>query len=148
MTALKFIKKELENFNKDPIPGICFGPKNDLDFFNFEGVIMGPPDSVYQGGVFFLNIHFPTEYPFRPPKITFTTRIFHPNINSNGSIAVDILQDNWSYQSIDKVLLSIQSLLTDPNPYICLVPEIGNLYLNDREKYNQTAKEWTKKYAC
>lgn len=57
---------------------------------------MGPPDSPYQGGVFFLTIHFPTDYPFKPPKVAFTTRIYHPNINSNGSICLDILRSQWS----------------------------------------------------
>ena len=53
---------------------------------------MGPPDSPFQGGVFFLTIHFPTDYPFKPPKVAFTTKIYHPNINSNGSICLDILR--------------------------------------------------------
>jgi ubiquitin-protein ligase len=53
-------------------------------------------DSPYSGGVFFLAIHFPTDYPFKPPKVNFTTRIYHPNINSNGSICLDILRDQWS----------------------------------------------------
>lgn len=57
---------------------------------------MGPPESPYQGGVFFLTIHFPTDYPFKPPKVAFTTRIYHPNINSNGSICLDILRSQWS----------------------------------------------------
>lgn len=57
---------------------------------------MGPSDSPYSGGVFFLAIHFPTDYPFKPPKVNFTTRIYHPNINSNGSICLDILRDQWS----------------------------------------------------
>jgi hypothetical protein len=57
---------------------------------------MGPGDSPFQGGVFFLAIHFPTDYPFKPPKVNFTTRIYHPNINSNGSICLDILRDQWS----------------------------------------------------
>jgi ubiquitin-conjugating enzyme E2 D/E len=84
---------------------------------------MGPEDSPYSGGVFFLNIYFPTDYPFKPPKITFATRIYHPNINSNGGICLDILKDQWSPAlTISKgifliiVLLSISSLLTDPNP--------------------------------
>ena len=54
---------------------------------------MGPDESPFSGGVFFLNIHFPTDYPFKPPKVNFTTRIYHPNINSNGSICLDILKD-------------------------------------------------------
>ncbi|RXM34651.1 Ubiquitin-conjugating enzyme E2 D4 [Acipenser ruthenus] len=57
---------------------------------------MGPSDSPYQGGVFFLTIHFPTDYPFKPPKVAFTTKIYHPNINSNGSICLDILRSQWS----------------------------------------------------
>lgn len=53
-------------------------------------------DSPYAGGVFFLSISFPTDYPFKPPKVSFTTKIYHPNINANGSICLDILRDQWS----------------------------------------------------
>jgi len=109
---------------------------------------MGPDDSPYAGGVFFLNIHFPTDYPFKPPKINFTTRIYHPNINSNGSICLDILKEQWSPAlTISKVLLSISSLLTDANPDDPLVPEIAQIYKTDKPKYEATAREWTRKYA-
>ena len=109
---------------------------------------MGPQESPYEGGVFFLSIQFPSDYPFKPPKIAFTTKIYHPNINNNGSICLDILRAQWSPAlTITKVLLSILSLLTDPNPDDPLVPDIARLYRNDRKKYNETAKEWTKKYA-
>lgn len=57
---------------------------------------MAQSDSPYAGGVFFLTISFPTDYPFKPPKVSFTTKIYHPNINSNGSICLDILRDQWS----------------------------------------------------
>jgi ubiquitin-conjugating enzyme E2 D/E len=53
-------------------------------------------ESPYAGGVFFLSIMFPTDYPFKPPKVSFTTKIYHPNINANGSICLDILRDQWS----------------------------------------------------
>jgi hypothetical protein len=66
---------------------------NFVFFFFFVNL---QPDSPYQGGVFFLTIHFPTDYPFKPPKVAFTTRIYHPNINSNGSICLDILRSQWS----------------------------------------------------
>lgn len=109
---------------------------------------MGPPDSPYAGGVFFLSIHFPTDYPFKPPKINFTTKIYHPNINATGSICLDILKDQWSPAlTISKVLLSICSLLTDANPDDPLVPEIAHIYKLDRPKYEANAREWTKKYA-
>jgi len=145
--SLKRINKELVDLGKDPPANCSAGPVGD-DMFHWQATIMGPDESPYQGGVFFLNIHFPTDYPFKPPKVTFTTRIYHPNINSNGSICLDILKDQWSPAlTISKVLLSISSLLTDANPDDPLVPEIANIYKTDRAKYEATAKEWTRKYA-
>jgi len=145
--ALKRIKKELQDLNKDPPAQCSAGPVQD-DLFHWQATIMGPSDSPYQGGVFFLNIHFPTDYPFKPPKISFSTRIYHPNINSNGSICLDILRSQWSPAlTVSKVLLSICSLLNDPNPEDPLVPEIARVFKQDPKKYEQTAKEWTIKYA-
>ncbi|KAK9395656.1 UBE2E1: Ubiquitin conjugating enzyme E2 E1, partial [Crotalus adamanteus] len=92
------------------------GPKGD-NIYEWRSTILGPPGSVYEGGVFFLDITFTPEYPFKPPKVTFRTRIYHCNINSQGVICLDILKDNWSPAlTISKVLLSICSLLTDCNP--------------------------------
>nr|CAI5835134.1 unnamed protein product [Callosobruchus analis] len=92
--ALKRINKELQDLGRDPPAQCSAGPVGD-DLFHWQATIMGP-DSPYQGGVFFLTIHFPTDYPFKPPKVAFTTRIYHPNINSNGSICLDILRSQWS----------------------------------------------------
>ena len=109
---------------------------------------MGPEDSPYAGGVFFLNINFPSDYPFKAPKIMFITRIYHPNINSNGSICLSILKEEWSPAlTISKVLLSISSLLTEPNPDDPLVPEIAQAFKKDLGKYEATAREWTRRYA-
>ena len=146
--ALKRIQKELIDLGKDPPTNCSAGPLDDKDQFSWQATIMGPDESAYAGGVFFLNIHFPTDYPFKPPKLTFTTRIYHCNINSNGSICLDILKDQWSPAlTISKVLLSISSMLTDCNPDDPLVPEIAHLYKNDRAKHDTNAREWTKKYA-
>ena len=113
-----------------------------------QATIMGPSDSPYSGGVFFINIHFPPDYPFKPPKVSFKTKVYHPNVNSQGSICLDILKEQWSPAlTISKVLLSICSLLTDPNPDDPLVPEIANVYKTDHTRYKETAMEWTRKYA-
>lgn len=145
--AQKRIKKELQDLGRDPPTNCSAGPVGD-DLFVWQATILGPADSPYAQGVFFLTINFPTDYPFKPPKLAFTTRIYHPNINSNGSICLDILRAQWSPAlTISKVLLSICSLLTDPNPDDPLVPEIARIYKTDRNKYATLAKEWTTKYA-
>eukprot|EP00004_Rigifila_ramosa_P026258 TRINITY_DN80_c0_g1_i2.p1 TRINITY_DN80_c0_g1~~TRINITY_DN80_c0_g1_i2.p1 ORF type:complete len:159 (+),score=41.35 TRINITY_DN80_c0_g1_i2:31-477(+) len=145
--ALKRIQKELKDIQADP-PGNCSAGPTGNDLFAWQATIMGPQDSPYAGGVFFLNIHFPADYPFKPPKLQFTTRIYHPNINANGGICLDILKDQWSPAlTVSKVLLSLCSLLCDPNPDDPLVPEIAQLYKADKARYEATAREWTRKYA-
>ncbi|GFZ19996.1 Ubiquitin-conjugating enzyme like [Actinidia chinensis var. chinensis] len=145
--AAKRISKELKDLQKDPPTSCSAGPVAE-DMFHWQATIMGPTDSPYSGGVFLVSIHFPPDYPFKPPKVAFRTKVFHPNINSNGSICLDILKEQWSPAlTISKVLLSICSLLTDPNPDDPLVPEIAHMYKTDRGKYETTARSWTQKYA-
>jgi len=146
--ALKRIQKELKDLGEDPPSNCSAGPIGD-DLFKWQGTLLGPKDSPYEGGCFFLQIDFPSDYPFKPPKIKFLTKIYHPNINSNGGICLDILKDQWSPAlTTSKVLLSICSLLTDPNPDDPLVPDIANLFKTDREKFNANARASTKKHAC
>ena len=146
--ALRRIQKEYQEIENDPPLNCSAGPVKPEDMFRWEGVIFGPSDSPYAGGVFKLNIIFPTDYPFKSPTITFSTRIYHPNINSAGAICLDILKTQWSPAlTIGKVLLSICSLLTDPNPNDPLVPEIANIYKSNRAEYDKQAKLHTLKYA-
>merc|ERR1712034_129381 len=115
LMASKRILKELKDLQKDPPTSCSAGPVGE-DMFHWQATIMGPQDSPYAGGVFLVTIHFPPDYPFKPPKVAFRTKVFHPNINSNGSICLDILKEQWSPAlTISKVLLSICSLLTGPN---------------------------------
>ena len=91
----------------------------------------------------------PQDYPFKPPKVTFVTRIYHCNISPQGDICLDILKDNWSAAlSVSQVLLSICSLLTDPNPLDPLVPAIAKQLQNNKLLHDETAKEWTLLYAA
>ncbi|XP_071941938.1 ubiquitin-conjugating enzyme E2 E1-like [Antedon mediterranea] len=141
------IQKELAEITLDPPPNCSAGPKGD-NIYEWVSTILGPPGSVYDSGVFFLEIHFSPEYPFKPPKVTFRTRIYHCNINSSGAICLDILKDNWSPAlTISKVLLSICSLLSDCNPDDPLVGSIATQYLTNRQEHDRIAKSWTKRFA-
>lgn len=136
--------------------------------FKWTATILGPEGSPYAGGIFFLDVIFPADYPFKPPKVVFLTKVYHPNVASTGAICLDILKDAWSPAlTISRVLLSISSLLTDPNPDDPLVPEvsesrffhpfrflislsnsqIANLYKRDRAKFEANARQWTQKAA-
>jgi ubiquitin-conjugating enzyme E2 D/E len=141
------ITKEQQDIQKDAPENCSAGPRGD-NLFIWDAVIVGPTGCPYEGGVFNLEIHFGTDYPFKPPKVVFTTRIYHPNIHPNGSICLDILKDQWSPAlTVSKVLLSICSLLTDPNPKDPLVPEVANLYITNRLAFDSKAREWTRLYA-
>ena len=139
--ALKRINKELQDLGKDPPANCSAGPVGD-DLFHWQATIMGPDESPYAGGVFFLNIHFPADYPFKPPKVQFTTKIYHCNVNSSGQICLDILQNQWSpIYDISAILTSIQSLLCDPNPNSPANSEAARLYQENRREYERKVKE-------
>ena len=147
MAASRRIIKEIDDISKDP-PSNCTAGPIDGNIYLWEGMIFGPDDSPFVGGVFKLRIQFPADYPFKPPSVNFTTKIYHPNINSAGFICLDILKTNWSPAlTISKVLLSILSMLTDPNPNDPLMPDIANQYMKNRAEYELTAREWTQLYA-
>jgi ubiquitin-conjugating enzyme E2 D/E len=146
--SIKRLQKELIEIEKDTPVNCSAGLINPSDLFTWQATIIGPTETPYEGGMFKLKMLFPTDYPFKPPKITFETRIYHPNINSNGGICLDILKDQWSPAlSVTKVLLSICSLLADPNPNDPLDPEIAKIYKTNKPEFDRIAKEYTVNYA-
>ncbi|KAJ8438267.1 hypothetical protein Cgig2_030632 [Carnegiea gigantea] len=110
------IIKETQRLLSEPAPGISASPSEEnMRYFNV--MILGPSQSPYEGGVFKLELFLPEEYPMAAPKVRFLTKIYHPNIDKLGRICLDILKDKWSPAlQIRTVLLSIQALLSAPNP--------------------------------
>ena len=149
--ALKRIQKELIEFNKEEPEGFTAGPEDDSDMFKWDASIQGPEDSPYEEGTFNLKIEFPKDYPFKPPKVVFTTKVYHPNVkfsDGSGSICLDILKDAWSPDiSISKLLLEIKTLLKNPNLDHFLEENIAKQIKEDKAAYEKTAREWTEKFA-
>jgi ubiquitin-conjugating enzyme E2 D/E len=149
--SLRRIQRELADMQKEPPDNCSAGPAAEDDLYNWKATIMGPEGSPYAGGRFALDIKFPSEYPFRPPRLQFTTKVYHPNIHADGYFSLVpnvLLQTTWSpAMTVRMVLLSLCSLLTDPNPDDPLVPDIARQYKQDRAQYNLTAADWTRLFA-
>ena len=147
MGTLKRLHSELKEITTSAPANCSAGPISD-DMHQWQATIMGPEGSPYHGGVFYVRIYFPLDYPFKPPKLIFQTKIYHCNINSSGGICLDILKDKWSPAlTICKVLLSICSLLDDPNPVDPLVHEIAELFKNNRALHDDKARKYTMEHA-
>jgi|TARA_B110000444_G_C18786243_1_gene570114 ubiquitin-conjugating enzyme E2 D len=147
MAAVNRLKKESEDILKNP-PGNCNAYPSKENIYSWTAQIYGPSDTAYEGGIFKLNIVYPKDYPFKPPKINFITKVYHPNIDNSGNICLDILKDKWSPAlTISKILLSICSLLNEPNPNDPLMLDIAKEFTDNRKLYESTAKTWTQIYA-
>ncbi|XP_046637772.1 uncharacterized protein LOC124316077 [Daphnia pulicaria] len=134
-------------FCTDPPEGIRATPL-DRAWSHWQASITGPHSSPYEGGVFYLHVQIPHSYPIRPPSVRFATKIFHPNISRHGDIGLDCIQHNWSLAlTIAKVLISIQSLLTDPFCAVAMETDVAEMYTNQRARFNAVARNWTSKYA-
>ncbi|KAL6064503.1 Ubiquitin-conjugating enzyme E2 35 [Balamuthia mandrillaris] len=147
MSLPRRIIKETQRLLNEPAPGISATPHED-NLRYFDVIIAGPTSSPYEGGIFKLELFLTEEYPMAPPKVRFLTKIYHPNVDRLGRICLDILKDKWSPAlQIRTVLLSIQALLSAPNPDDPLANDIADHWKKNEKGAIDTAREWTRTYA-
>ncbi|XP_049309040.1 uncharacterized protein LOC105233757 [Bactrocera dorsalis] len=144
---MNFLRNDAHQLNSHATEGIDAIPLDKQNTY-WQASILGPAGSPYEGGKFFLYIFFPERYPMIPPTVRFLTKILHPNVSRHGDVGIDIFQHNWSLAlNVSKILLSVQSLLTDPYTEVCMEPELGYMYEHNRARFENLARSWTWKYA-
>lgn len=162
MLSLKRLVGEFRDLVKSPADGLVAGPVSGENFYEWEALFLGPVDTCYEYGAFKARISFPKDYPHNPPKMVFTTPIWHPNIYWDGTrageVCISILHppgdDRWGYesaverwspvQSVEKILLSVISMLSEPNTESPANIEAGKMWRNDRERYERIVRKHVK----
>lgn len=147
MSLPRRIVKETQRLVAEPVTGIKAIPHED-NLRYFAVTIDGPSETPYESGAFQLELFLPADYPMAPPKVRFLTKIYHPNIDKLGRICLDILKDKWSPAlQIRTVLLSIQALLSAPNPDDPLDNNVAELWKSNEQEALKRAREFTESFA-
>ena len=138
--ARRRLMRDFKRLQEDPPAGVSGAPA-DNDIMRWNAVIFGPADTPFEEGTFKLSLEFTEEYPNRSPSVKFETRMFHPNVYSDGAICLDILQSRWSpTYDVSAILTSIQSLLSDPNPNSPANSLAAQLYKENKREYEKKIK--------
>ncbi|ESN92148.1 hypothetical protein HELRODRAFT_186164 [Helobdella robusta] len=148
MAASRRLTKELQdirNLNLKVFRDIHVDESNILVW---SGLVV-PENVPYNKGAFRVRIDFPAEYPFKPPKITFQTKIYHPNIDEKGQVCLPIISsENWKPATrTDQVIQALTALVNEPEPEHPLRADLAEEYTKDKKKFLKNAEEHTKKYA-
>ncbi len=153
MEAMKYLKTEFDALQRDPILSLgCTVGLNVIngkkDIFHWKISLLGPSDTPYAGGMFFLTVDFPENYPVGKPEVRFTNQIYHLNVNNrNGHICISTLNEWKARTPMVDVISAIFALFYDQNPESPYSGQMAREYQTNRAEFNRKAKEWTKKYA-
>nr|XP_033809517.1 ubiquitin-conjugating enzyme E2 L3 isoform X1 [Geotrypetes seraphini] len=139
--------EELEEIRKCGMKNFRNIQVDEANLLTWQGLIV-PDNPPYDKGAFRIEINFPAEYPFKPPKVTFKTKIYHPNIDEKGQVCLPVISaENWKPATkTDQVIQSLIALVNDPQPEHPLRADLAEEYSKDRKKFLKNAEEFTKKY--
>ncbi|TID23025.1 ubiquitin-conjugating enzyme [Venturia nashicola] len=157
--AQKRLLVEYKNLTNDPPDGITAGPSNEDDMFVWEALIQGPEGTPFEGGIFPAELKFPRDYPLSPPTMRFTCELWHPNVYSNGMVCISILhtpgddqfgyekaEERWSpIQSVEKILISVMSMLAEPNDESPANVDAARMWREKRAEYEKIVRQNVRK---
>ena len=139
--------QEFRAILSDPIVNILACPFSAKDLSHWNVRLNGPPDTPYQGGIFYLTIEFPLTYPLTPPHVKFNTKIYHCNVNSKGRVCTDLLENWLPSTSVTQIIFEVYCVLIECNPSDPLVQEFADLYMTNKQLYDTHAINWTLQFA-
>jgi len=149
---------EYRNLTNDAPDGIIAGPKDEQNYFLWVATFSGPEGTPFEGGIYEAELKFPEDYPLVPPKMRFLDGIWHPNVYPNGEVCISILHpagddpnhyelasERWSpIQSVEKILISVMSLLAEPNDESPANVEAAKMWRERREEYEKIVRAQAK----
>jgi len=143
------LKKQLLELSRNASESFSAGLVDD-DIYKWEIIIMGPPATFYEGGYFKARMEFPDQYPHKPPKLKFTSKMWHPNVHTNGNVCISILhdgEDEFGYEkanerwtpvhTVESILISVISMLADPNDESPANIDAAKQWREDREGFKK-----------
>ncbi|KAN0039834.1 hypothetical protein ACTA71_007071 [Dictyostelium dimigraforme] len=156
--ASLLLKKQLLELNKSPIDGFSAGLVDESNIYEWQIMIMGPPDTLYEGGIFNATLTFTPEYPVKPPKMKFITEMWHPNVYKEGEVCISILhegEDAYGYEksserwspvhTVESILVSVISMLSSPNDESPANIDAAKEWRNSRETFNKKVQRLVRK---
>ncbi|KAI9807246.1 MAG: Ubiquitin-conjugating enzyme E2 7 [Sarcosagium campestre] len=153
--AQKRLLHEYRLLTTDTIPGILAGPKDESNLFEWEALLQGPEGTPFEGGIFPATLSFPKDYPLAPPVMKFTCDIWHPNVYPSGLVCISILHapgddpnmyehasERWSpIQSVEKILISVVSMLAEPNDESPANVEAAKMWRDRRDEFEKVVRD-------
>jgi len=148
MAATRRLQKELQDLKSASLKTFREIQVDESNLLSWQGLVV-PDNAPYNKGAFKIQIEFPAEYPFKPPKKTFKTKIYHPNVDDKGNICLPIISpENWKPATkTDQVVQSLINLINEPEPDHPLRAELAEEFQKDKKKFLKNAEDFTKKYS-
>lgn len=148
MAATRRLQKELADIRQAGLKSFRDIQVDESNILAWQGLLV-PDQPPYSKGAFKIDIQFPAEYPFKPPKLSFKTRIYHPNVDEKGQICLPIVSaENWKPATkTDQVIQALVSLVNEPEPDHPLRGDLAEEYIKERKKFMKNAEEFTKRHS-